>query len=123
MRNVFFQKQNTSSSDEDTRFTRRCRCDLFALVCEMLKSLPTSEVRYNPRSTTFEEQFRVLLEQQNQNFFQLAGALRASSGESLQNGDIVLPKFISHIAGADAMQWCATVDIMAAIQTIVRAAI
>ena len=73
---------------------------------------PTSEVGSYSQPISADEQFRALLEQQNRNFLELAKSLRATTKESQQNGVTKLPKFNADVAGADATQWCATVDIV-----------
>ncbi|XP_033172670.1 uncharacterized protein LOC117149467 [Drosophila mauritiana] len=61
-----------------------------------------------------EDQLRILMEHQNQSFLELAKTLQASVREPAQNGVVTLPKFNADIPGADATQWCSTVDIIVA---------
>jgi len=81
-------------------------------VIEYGNETPSSEVGSYSQPISADEQFRALLEQQNRNFLELAKSLRATTKESQQNGVTKLPKFNADVAGADATQLCATVDIV-----------
>ncbi|XP_039227526.1 uncharacterized protein LOC120320820 [Drosophila yakuba] len=59
-----------------------------------------------------EDQLHILMEHQSQSFLELAKTLQASVREQAQTCVVTLPKFNADIPGADATQWCATVDII-----------
>ncbi|XP_052858319.1 uncharacterized protein LOC128266092 [Drosophila gunungcola] len=74
-------------------------------------SSPTSEVGFGPNQTLSRDVF-ALLEQQNRNFLELVKKLQMPASTVQQTGGICLPKYNPDIAGVDATQWCATVDII-----------
>lgn len=76
--------------------------------------VPTSEVGLDPsHPTNANEQFRYILESQNRQFLELIKALQAPKPTPHMER-VTLPKFNSDASGADAVSWCATVDVIMA---------
>ncbi|XP_062124257.1 uncharacterized protein LOC133837495 isoform X1 [Drosophila sulfurigaster albostrigata] len=71
----------------------------------------TSEVGFGPEQSTARDVF-ALLEQQNRNFLALLKGLQTPASEVQPSSEICLPKYNPDIAGVDATQWAATVDII-----------
>ncbi|XP_051858076.1 uncharacterized protein LOC127565067 [Drosophila albomicans] len=71
----------------------------------------TSEVEFGPEQSTAKDVF-ALLEQQNRNFLALLKGLQTPASEVQPSSEICLPKYNPDIAGVDATQWAATVDII-----------
>jgi len=74
-------------------------------------NFPTSEVGFGPNQTSMRNVF-ALLEQQNPNFLELVKRLQMPASELQHTSEICLPKYNPDVAGVDATQWCATVDII-----------
>jgi len=76
-------------------------------------SLQFSDIRIGirPQPNFFEGSF-ALLEQQNRNFLELVKRLQMPASELQQTSEICLPKYNPDVAGVDATQWCATLDII-----------
>jgi len=92
-----------------------CAPKLAALLVKAMENnndAPTSEVGSAPPPAFSEDQWRIILQMQNQNLLALARTMQASTREQQQTRGVTLPKFFSDTAGADASKWSITADII-----------